>query len=308
MNKNPVTTIVLTCIFLLGVVVTFGAQDIRNGGKTQTADTTTVPVPEVIRLVAVGDISCSQGQRESGKYDCADPNVADLVRAIGDIDHLLLLGDIQYHSHTVKNFRENFGLIWNDLLHNALPVPGNHEYVERGAKGYYATWTKFPKPGYYSVELNDDWRIIALNTNDNCTDVPCREGSEQYAWLKAELEANPGKCTIAMMHHPRFSSGSHGSSKSVSDVWKLLEKYSVPLVLAGHDHHYERFNTKPAQYVVGTGGKSLRSTRRTPETGSVTRMSDHHGVLLVTIEDRTVHTEFMSIDGSVHDYTTTECH
>jgi len=310
MNKNPVTTIVLTCILLLGVITSVGIVGIRDGGKVPTADTpttTTVPVPDVIRMAAVGDIACSSGQRASGKYDCLDANVADLVRAIGDIDHLLLLGDIQYHTHAIKNFNENFGLIWSDLLDISLPIPGNHEYYERGAKGYYEAWPNFPKPGYYSRPLNSDWQIIGLNTNDECEYLACDRGSKQYSWLKAELEANTDKCTIVMMHHPRYSSGAHGSTKAVSDVWKLVEKYNVPVVLSGHDHHYERFNTKPAQYVVGTGGKSLRRTGRTPATGSVIRMSDKHGVLLVTIEGRTIHTEFMGIDGSVNDYNSVSC-
>ena len=43
------------------------------------------------------------------------------------------------------------------------------------------------------------------------------------------------------MHHPVYSSGSHGNTNWLhAVVVPLLEAGGVDLVLAGHDHHYER--------------------------------------------------------------------
>jgi hypothetical protein len=285
------------------------------GGSSEANESTTTTesaAEETLTLVAVGDISCSQAQRNSGDYDCADEQVANLVRQI-DPNYALLLGDIQYNSHTVENFDRNFGVIWSDIIPISMPIPGNHEYAEGGAKGYYAKWgDRFGPAGYYSRLLNNDWVLIGLNTNDECSDVDCRKGSEQYAWLGAELNKYSQQCVISMMHHPRYSSGNHGSSRVVADMFDLMDGNNVPLVLTGHDHHYERFETykgqdkKPVHFVVGTGGKSLRSVGQ-PINGSVKMIDDAHGVLVLEIQGKTVKTYFVDIAGNILDSHTLTC-
>jgi hypothetical protein len=37
-------------------------------------------------------------------------------------------------------------------------------------------------------------------------------GSVQEQWLRADLAATTRACVLAYWHHPRFSSGDHGSS------------------------------------------------------------------------------------------------
>ena len=109
--------------------------------------------------------------------------------------------------------------------------------------------------------------MVALNSN--CNEIGgCEAGSPQEQWLRADLAAHPHKCTLAYMHHPRFSSGKHGNTDAVDALWKALAEAKVDVVLAGHDHNYERFHPQsatgaPYRYglrliVVGTGGASLR--------------------------------------------------
>ena len=89
----------------------------------------------------------------------------------------------------------------------------------------------------------------------------------QEQWLRADLAANPGACTLAYWHHPRFSSGEHGNNAIMQPIWQALYDYGADLVLGGHDHDYERFAPQsPAgaadpslgirEIVVGTGGRS----------------------------------------------------
>jgi len=289
-----------TAIALLAIVALSACS------STETTPTTTATEPpKPVVIASVGDISCSGSQRRSGKYPCVDADVASLVRG-QQPDHLFLLGDIQYQSHTLKNFQENFGPIWADLIPIAKPIAGNHEYAEGGARGYYATWTKHPKPGYYSFDINDDWFVVAMNTNDECRFVYCDKGSEQYVWLESELQKNANKCIIVMAHHPRYSSGVHGSSKFIKDSFDLMTQYGVDIFLSGHDHHYERFDTQPAQFVVGTGGKDLRRIRDI-EVGSVFVSNVHHGALFMDIYDRTAKIEFISVDQRVQDTTSITC-
>src|SRR5438477_260964 len=68
-------------------------------------------------------------------------------------------------------------------------------------------------------------------------------GSPQYAWLQRDLADNQNfKCTLAYWHHPVFTSGpSAGTNGKMKDVYELLFKNGVDVVVNGHDHLYERF-------------------------------------------------------------------
>ncbi|MDP9072293.1 MAG: metallophosphoesterase [Actinomycetota bacterium] len=59
-----------------------------------------------------------------------------------------------------------------------------------------------------------------------------------------------------VLHHPPYSSGKHGSTPGARErLEPILARHDVDLVLAGHDHHYER--THPIDgvtYVVSGGG------------------------------------------------------
>jgi hypothetical protein len=63
------------------------------------------------------------------------------------------------------------------------------------------------------------------------------------------------------MHRPAFSSGTHGSSATIQNLFvDSFERYGVDLVLAGHDHNYER--TQPINGVTYvTTGSAGRGTR-----------------------------------------------
>ena len=104
--------------------------------------------------------------------------------------------------------------------------------------------------------------------NSNCTIVSCAAGSAQEQWLRADLAANSAQCTVALFHHPRFSSGSSQNNTSVAPFWNALYDFNADLVLSGHDHAYERFARQNAsggadsargiqQFVVGTGGVGI---------------------------------------------------
>ena len=102
--------------------------------------------------------------------------------------------------------------------------------------------------------------------NSNCSIVSCAAGSAQEQWLRADLAANTALCTVALYHHPRFSSGSsHGNSTTLVPIWSALYDGNVDIVLNGHDHDYERFARQDKnavadpvrgiqEFVVGTGG------------------------------------------------------
>ena len=47
----------------------------------------------------------------------------------------------------------------------------------------------------------------------------CGPASAQGRWLTADLAASTAACTLAIWHHPRFSSGEHGNDTAVAPFW-----------------------------------------------------------------------------------------
>ena len=115
------------------------------------------------------------------------------------------------------------------------------------------------------------WHVVALNSN--CAEVGgCQAGSEQERWLRADLAANAARCTVAYMHHPRLQlrQPARRQPGGRAAVARARRTDGAELVLAGHDHDYERFAPQTAdrrarrergvrQFVVGTGGRPLRA-------------------------------------------------
>ena len=129
---------------------------------------------------------------------------------------------------------------------------GNHEY---GTLGRAGDRLLRPSSARLVCLLLGAWRIVAQLELQ-----PGRRLRSRFpavALVASELAARPRRCTLAYMHHPRWSSGLHGSDGTMSELWRLLASARAD-VLAGHDHHYERFAPIDGirSFVVGTGGKS----------------------------------------------------
>jgi hypothetical protein len=144
-----------------------------------------------------------------------------------------------------------------------------------------------------------------LNSN-----IPATTGSPQYEFARAALEAQRTPCTMAVWHHPRFSSGPSGNTAAMREMWALLETARAEVVVSGHDHLYERFarqrwdgSADPAngvrQFVVGTGGADLYDFVRVVPNSEERIM--RYGVARFTLRPAQVDWEYVSLDGSVAD-------
>jgi 3',5'-cyclic AMP phosphodiesterase CpdA len=81
----------------------------------------------------------------------------------------------------------------------------------------------------------------------------------QLKWFEEALAKDTSPWKIAFFHHPPYSSGGkHGSSSGLREVVEpLFLKYGVNVVLAGHEHFYERVKPQKGVYyfISGAGGK-----------------------------------------------------
>ena len=273
-------------------------------------------------IAAAGDIACDPFDSRfddghgSGRH-CRQLATSDLLVA-GDYDAVLALGDIQYEDGEYAKFVASYDRSWGRVKAITKPVPGNHEYETDGAAGYYRYFGSAagdPAKGYYSYDLGG-WHVIALNSN--CAPVGgCDAGSPQERWLRADLSADRATCTLAYWHHPRFSSGEHGSDRTYSAFWEALYDADADLVLVGHDHDYERFAPLAPdgtldlahgirEFVVGTGGKGLRRFP-TVARNSELRDSSSLGVLELRLGDGGYAWRFRAAVGSLTDRGTAAC-
>jgi hypothetical protein len=233
---------------------------------------------------------------------------------------VLALGDLAYSSGTADQFKNCYDPVWGGFKDRTYPVPGNHEYMTAGAAGYYAyfgTVAGDPSKGYYSFDLGR-WHIVALNSN--CDAIGgCKAGSPQEQWLRADLAAHPAACTLAYMHFPLYSSGKHGDNPEVRPLWQALYDGGAEIVLAGHDHDYERFAPQDAngnldqsqgirEFVVGTGGVGHYDFHE-PEPNSEMRDNKTFGVLELILHPTGYEWTFLPAgDGTFTDSGSGTCH
>ena len=222
------------------------------------------PQEQTFVLVGAGDIA-----------SCKEPEGARATaRLIEKIPGTVFVaGDLAYESGSPDEFEFCYGPTWGRFKERTKPAMGNHEYVNPTAHGYFEYWGAQAGPagkGYYSFDLGG-WHIVALNTNCYARGLGgCGAGSPQATWLKADLANHPNACIVAYGHHALFSSGffkKHALHPELKQLWQDLYAAHADLVLAGHEHSYERFaaqdpdgNANPEQgireIVVGTGGRS----------------------------------------------------
>jgi len=251
---------------------------------------------------------------------CYDDNDEATARLLDEIDGTVFtLGDNTYDHGTSTEFASCYAPTWGRHLARTRPSPGNHDYATPEASAYFAYFGERagdPTQGYYSYDLGE-WHIIALNTN--CAEVGgCGEGSNQLAWLRADLAAHPARCTLAYGHHPRFSSGGHDDA-NLTPMWKVLHDGGIDVVLSGHDHTYERFAPQDAagaldtvsgirQFVVGTGGARHYDFEALRPNSEI-RNSDTFGVLMLTLQPTRYVWTFVPIAGAeFSDHGSTACH
>jgi PKD repeat protein len=219
-------------------------------------------------IMAAGDIACaSVGISSPGA--CSQAYTANLLttqrNSTEGLAAVLTLGDNQYESGGLADFRRYFDPTWGQLKSVLHPALGNHEYQTSGAAGYFDYFSQLGVPtgnrgeGWYSFDVGS-FHLVALNSSNGCKPVSCAKGSPQELWLKSDLANTRQPCVLAYWHHPL------SSVSAERDMWQDLYDAGADLVLVGHVHTYKKPVAHdasgspdprgPREVVVGTGGKS----------------------------------------------------
>lgn len=306
---------------LFVLLITACGSDLPDDGVTDALaaeDTPTVAVPPTptadpgTPFLIVGDVAdCEENDHQA---------VAALLAGLPGT--IAIAGDVSQEKGTAEQYRDCVDPALGPLKARIRPVPGNHDYLTPGAKPYFdyfgAAAAERGK-GWYSYEVGA-WHVIAMNSN--CAELRgCGPGSEQYRWLEADLAAHAPRCTLAYWHHPVLTSGLHGpDSGGMAAIWRLLYGAGVDLVIAGHDHHYERL--KPADatgkpdeafgirsFIVGTGGGVLYPFFLPSPLASEMKNGTSNGVLSLALRADSYGWEFLPVGrGTLRDSGAGSCH
>jgi acid phosphatase type 7 len=267
-----------------------------------------------ITVFAAGDIAdCSANPPDSTKAYLTGKMLAGLLEN-DPHSRVITLGDNVYKDGTLQEFKTCYEQTWGSFKNRTYPSPGNHEYHTHFGQDYFEYFKDSAvqnTTGYYSFNLNE-WHIISLNSN-----LKPAEHLKQLSWLENDLRDNAGRCSFAFWHHPVFSSGEHGNNEQMLDIFTLLYKAKVALVLNGHDHNFERFDKVDSkgnldssngvvEIVVGTGGARLRPLS-TLKPNSLVFDSKSYGVLKLVLKSKQIDFEFLPIAGDFRDTGVINC-
>lgn len=232
-----------------------------------------------IRFVAFGD----SGSGSTYQWALA----AQLATVPFDL--IVHTGDLAYGRGRRSEIEANFFAVYAGLLRHlpAFPVAGNHDYSTEDAAPFREVFDLPANERWYSFDWGDV-HFVALDTE--------RVDAAQAEWLDADLAANRRPWTIVYLHRPPFSSGTHGSHLGARETFApIFERHHVALVLAGHDHDYERTKAVGGvHYVVtGGGGRGTRSVGTSSFTAFATEVI-HFVYVTVDAQRLTLH----AIDGT----------
>ena len=299
----PYYALFVSLTFVIATVVGCGSQNLSAPEQTDGD-----PV-----FVGAGDIA-----------DCKTSGDEATAELIANIDGTVFtLGDNAYPRGSAANFADCYEPTWGHEKHRTKPVPGNNDYVEAGAAGYFDYFGSAagdPAKGYYSYDLGQ-WHLVALNSN--CEKVGgCNATSAQVRWLEDDLAANEYKdCTLAYFHHPLFSSGGiHGNSPEMKPIWEALYAAGADVILSAHEHNYQRFAPQDPsgiwdseqgirEFVVGTGGGKGHYKIESPIENTEVYNDDTYGVLKLTLHPSGYDWQFVPVEGAAFTDSDSEwCH
>lgn len=245
---------------------------------------------------------------DSGRGDLAQSEVAQQMvtwRKQFPFDFVLMLGDNIYDSHTPEDYVARFESPYKALLdagvtfHAAIgnhddPAQIHYEKFNMGGQRYYS---------FRRSELSLEGGIAGAGVRFFVLDSRSLD-PEQLKWLREGLSDSGSRWKIVYLHHPIYTSGRYASGARTlrSSLEPVLVDGDADVVLAGHEHFYERL--KPQRGILyftsGAGGSLRRGDIR--ETGLTARGFDtDYSFMLMEAAGDELHFQVISRSGETVD-------
>ena len=247
MRRRFSFTFIATLVFSIALAQThdlLGQSRNRNGNGLVSGVKLSLPRKDgSVRFVAIGDT----GTGSNKQHDLASVLLRSHQAFL--FDFVLLMGDNLYGGEGPKDYKRKFEDVYRSLLDKQVKfyaTLGNHD---EPAQRFYQHFNMEGKEYYRFKKGNAAFYSLNSNYMDK----------KQLDWLQSELAKDTSEWKICFFHHPPYSSGGkHGSDKELREIVEpLFLKYGVNVVIAGHDHFYERIKPQKGIYyfVTGAGGK-----------------------------------------------------
>ncbi len=256
-------------------------------------------------LCALTSTAAAQRFAAIGDYGFAGPaerDVAALMKSWNP-DFIVTLGDNNYDVGDSTTIDQNIGQYFHEYIYNYkgrygphtfsarfFPSLGNHDYYTRNGEAYRDYFT-LPGNGRYYEFVRGDVHLFALNSDEAEPDGVSAT-SKQAQWLRAALAASTARWKVVYLHHAPYSSGYHGNTAVMQ--WPFRE-WGASVVLAGHDHDYERLLVDGLPYVVnGLGGRSIYKGTKPLIGPSQKFYSGDYGAMLLTASPDSLTMQFFT--------------
>lgn len=290
------------------VPVTASPQPTGVPTTTPTPSPTEEPTPTLVpptRFVVIGDFGLA-GEPAQAVADLVKSWQPDFIITTGDNNYPDGAADIidtnigQYYHEFIGNYQGSYGT--GSSTKRFFPVLGNHDWLFPGATAYL-DYFDLPDHGRYYTFTQGLLQFFALDSDTHEPDGTAVD-SIQGQWFQEVIAASRAVWKIVYMHHPPFSSGLHGSSTWMQWPFKTG---GVDVVLAGHDHDYERIVVEGLPYFVnGLGGGARYAPGNTAVAGSAAFYNANHGAMLIEATETLLQFQFIVRDGTVFDTYTIE--
>ena len=296
----------LSLIFLILLTACAPAPTPSRPKNTPTLTTPTppaqtptqIPIP-IVRFAVIGD------------YGSAGEHLASVAKLIDSwqVDFIITTGDNNYPLGEARTIDENIGQYFHEYIYpyvgnfgsgaqvnRFFPSLGNHDWYSANAQPYLDYFTLPGSERYYGFQ----WEFLHFFALDSHWSEPdgISQKSIQAAWLQTALSASTAPWKIVYFHHAPYSSGYHGPTEYMQ--WPFKD-WGASVVIAGHDHHYERLMVNSLPYFVnGLGGGARYGIIRI-HPGSQARYRAMHGAMLVEATPTRITFQFITVMGEVID-------
>ncbi len=178
--------------------------------------------------------------------------IMDEMAARGRLSFIINTGDMTMTGGSERDWNRFFQ-IEASLLSDVptLPVFGNHDFI-LGRTYFEALFrappsSTSPSDRYYSADVGDVHLAVV--------DIHTMEFEPHLDWLDEDLSSTLAPYKVVAIHPPLFTYSNHAPFYEWRDeIVPILEDNEVQLVVAGHNHCYERFVGYNGYYVTSGGG------------------------------------------------------
>jgi hypothetical protein len=226
--------------------------------------------PNSVRFAVIGD----SGTGDRPQYEVAQQMLR--YHASFPFDFVLMLGDNIYGSQTAADFKNKFEDPYKPLLDAGVKfyaALGNHDNPNQR---FYKPFNMGGQRYYGFKKANTSFFAM----DSNYMDPP------QLEWITTQLSQSGSAWNICYFHHPLYTHAKfHGADVDLrTRIEPLFEKAGVNVVLAGHQHVYERIKPQKGIYyfVLGNAGE-LRFHDLLPSPDTVKGFDTDRTFMLVEI-------------------------